>query len=59
MELSFANVNGSAMVVSEKVHFHEIAVILDIRSEGPRKISPRRSGSPHLFHKNRPGQDLL
>jgi hypothetical protein len=31
MELSFANLNGTAMVVSEKVHLHEIAVILDSR----------------------------
>jgi hypothetical protein len=29
MELSFAKVNGDATVISERVHFHEIAVILE------------------------------
>jgi hypothetical protein len=28
MELTFTKLNGTATVVSEKVHFHEIAVIL-------------------------------
>jgi hypothetical protein len=39
---SFANLNGTAMVVSEKVHFHEIAVILDAVA---RPEKPVRSGS--------------
>jgi hypothetical protein len=40
MELSFANLNGTAMVASEKVHFHEIAVILGSRCK-TGKTSPQ------------------
>jgi hypothetical protein len=54
MELSFAKVNGYAMVVSEKVHFHEIAVIPEGRCK-IGKTSPQRPGSPYLLHKSRPG----
>jgi hypothetical protein len=56
MELSFAKVNGDATVVSEKVHFHEIAVMPEgvVRLEKPGPAA----GSPYLLHKSRPGQGL-
>jgi hypothetical protein len=38
MELSFANMNGCAMVVSGKVHLHEIAVILDGRCKAEKPV---------------------